>query len=397
MAIITTQTMELIADELEAQNAILGAIAGDEAGSHPVHSWQDVAEIVESGIAPFVFKYWEQFALTIDGYGDTFLDIVDFNNHSQTENDNMNSMTLLMHHAINNKQFQAKQAFIVATNGLTAGTYNFKIATAREKWTVGNYQFTLPINIPNGSQMVVSGNYSTALAGQNLLVYASPNDTAVLTTIPITSGNGGTYIGEAESAVATNGCYISHPACASYGNNCPYEDSAIDQWLNAEGNGWWKPQTIFDRPPSYVSEAGFLSKIPQDFKDAVGETCVKCATNNTYVLPTSKHRMGEAFNIQRKFFLPSRNEIFGGDTSDGSHQLGAYVGLSNADRIKYDIASQTTARNWWVRTPYPTHANGVYIVYTSGAITAITAVYGYAVAVACSIYHRKSDALASAE
>ncbi|MBO5206313.1 MAG: hypothetical protein J6C09_01880, partial [Clostridia bacterium] len=50
--------------------------------------------------------------------------------------------------------------------------------------------------------------------------------------------------------------------------------------------------------------------------------------------------------------------------AEGS-QLAYWVGASDADRIKYE---GSTARYWWLRSPYPTDANLVRYVHTSGVL-----------------------------
>ena len=58
--IISDRTLKNIANELEAQNALIGAIAGKNPGSYVVESWDEVQEIVSNGIANHVFAIGEQ-------------------------------------------------------------------------------------------------------------------------------------------------------------------------------------------------------------------------------------------------------------------------------------------------------------------------------------------------
>ena len=58
--------------------------------------------------------------------------------------------------------------------------------------------------------------------------------------------------------------------------------------------------------------------------------------------------------------------------------LPLYDGATQTDRIKYDQAAQTTARYWWLRSPYPWYARDVRIVLPSGALGSFgSATYGY--------------------
>ena len=70
--------------------------------------------------------------------------------------------------------------------------------------------------------------------------------------------------------------------------------------------------------------------------------------------------------------------------SEGS-VLPYYNGATQTDRIKYDIASPSTARDVWLRSPYPSNANHVRLVNPSGALYYNRAYNGYGLAAACNI------------
>ena len=63
-----------------------------------------------------------------------------------------------------------------------------------------------------------------------------------------------------------------------------------------------------------------------------------------------------------------------------------YNGATSTDRIKYDIAAETTARHWWVRSPHPFLANLVRIVGPDGSLGSTSADDGIGAAAACVIY-----------
>jgi len=62
-----------------------------------------------------------------------------------------------------------------------------------------------------------------------------------------------------------------------------------------------------------------------------------------------------------------------------------YDGAVNADRIKYDITAQTTARFWWLRGPSPSNANFVHVVHSDGSLTIGNAYNGDGAVAACVI------------
>ncbi|MBQ7852521.1 MAG: hypothetical protein IJ342_06585, partial [Muribaculaceae bacterium] len=85
-----------------------------------------------------------------------------------------------------------------------------------------------------------------------------------------------------------------------------------------------------------------------------------------------------------KVFLQSMTEVFGGvnnGVAEGT-QLEYWVGATNEDRIKYE---NNTARYWWLRSPFPSVANYVRCVNTSGALDNGSAYGAYGVVPACCI------------
>lgn len=79
--IISDKTLKHIADELETQNALIGAIAGKDPGSYIVESWEDVQGIVSAGIADKVFAIGEQLIATYNYDGTEYenpMDVVGF-------------------------------------------------------------------------------------------------------------------------------------------------------------------------------------------------------------------------------------------------------------------------------------------------------------------------------
>ena len=88
-----------------------------------------------------------------------------------------------------------------------------------------------------------------------------------------------------------------------------------------------------------------------------------------------------------KFFLASQEEI--GFFSESGIVCGSvydyYNDASQDDKIKYDIAAQTTARDWWLRTPYPSSATNERNGYSSGALSGRSASSGSGAVAACEI------------
>ena len=63
---------------------------------------------------------------------------------------------------------------------------------------------------------------------------------------------------------------------------------------------------------------------------------------------------------------------------------GLFNGAANVDRIKRDSGS--TARHWWLRSPNPSTAGGVRLVYSDGSLNSYGgAINGVSAAAACEI------------
>lgn len=286
-----------------------------------------------------------------------------------------NRMILLMHNCWYNRPVDPGQALIAVPEDLEAGTYNF---TYGEK----TYQFTLASDVAAGSQMKCGYPSSGSdLAGQTMSVYANGAAAAATQTAAISEGSEGTSLGTVGDAEG-NGGNINHISRMRYGSN-NYKESALRQWLNskARASEWWAAQTSFQRVSGYANEAGFLHGMDSDFLAVVQDTAVRCCTNNTWEL--YGWTKNTPYTLVDKFYPPSTPEVgFNADTNQGTCWP-YYSGSKNVDRIKQDFGG--TARGWWLRSPYPSHANYVRGVVSDGSLSYNSASYGHSAAAACEI------------
>lgn len=171
-----------------------------------------------------------------------------------------------------------------------------------------------------------------------------------------------------------------------------YAQSAARQWLNSDAavGAVWAPSNIFDRPPSWAtSYSGFMRGLPADFLAAVQPAIVPCYTNSiaeVNSLDGTEFTINQVYELQDKFFLLSRPEIYGSwdsATYKDGELLEYYDGLTYTERIKYDAAG--SARNCWLRSPNPGYANNERLVNTSGALSNNGASGAYGVAPVCII------------
>lgn len=87
-----------------------------------------------------------------------------------------------------------------------------------------------------------------------------------------------------------------------------------------------------------------------------------------------------------KLFLLSSSEVgFKGDFVRPEGDVYEYFADLPANRRKHELNDAAAARSWWLRSPYPGHANNARIVSTSGAQNYNCAYYGTGAAAACVI------------
>jgi hypothetical protein len=293
------------------------------------------------------------------------------------------AMILLMHHVIYDRQFDAPEALIYAAEAIPAG--NYKVYVTNDPWTAGNnnkyWYFTLTQNVPAGGQIVVSASYNADLEGKSVKTYSGPASTTVIETATLTA----TEIADAVDLGTTRLANVNDIARVKVGSN-NYKESAIRQWINskAAANGWWAKTNKFDRPASYANVAGLLHGMDQDFLDSVRALAVPCKTNGTFEL--DGWTLNTAYTLADKFWLASRNEVgFGTENVAEGSVLKAYDGAANVDRIKYDILSKSTARGWWLRSPYPSYSGNVRYVDVDGSLSYYGAYSGIGAVAACAI------------
>ena len=147
------------------------------------------------------------------------------------------------------------------------------------------------------------------------------------------------------------------------GNN-KYSESNIDQWLNSSAGAgqWFSARHSADQAPSgdfvykgfnaYDQDAGFLAGFDDAFVAILKDTTIKV------VLNTFADGGGDE-SITRKFFLPSRSELFG--MSENSIMEGSFLSYFSSNygylrQVKAsayaeaDNESSTNLSTYWLRT-----------------------------------------------
>jgi len=245
------------------------------------------------------------------------------------------------------------------------------------------YQFTLTKAVPAGGQIMFPWTYQKQASTVLVSTYESATSSVAIESVGVTEGSEGTNLGTADGNTEN----MNHSHKIRYGSN-RWLHSSIRQWLNSNkaANAWWKPQNVFDRPPSNITTAGFLSDIDNDFVSALGKVKKRTARNTVA-------DGGGYEDTEELIFLPSRSEMYGGlenSVNEGepypyyanNSDLSAAGTGADTNRIKYQ---SSTAKYWWLRSPGS--GNGYYVryVYPTGYINSHNAYVGFGVAPACCI------------
>ena len=363
----------------------LHIIAVAQAGAAaPVESFQDVKQIVAQGFGQQAFPVGSQLVATHATLGEVIFDVTAHNHHKAPGSADAPTMTLMMHACIKRRMVDNTEALYYCATALAAGTYHFTLLADYDATYGGGktLQFVLSQPVPAGGVLMFPWAQNTQATTTKISSYASRESTTPIESVSVAEGSGGTNLGTADGTSAN----MNHSHRIRYGSN-NWKESAVRQWLNsaAPASEWWHPQTIFDRPPSYANQPGFLAGFDNDFVNALGLVDLTTARNTVF---EADGTTGGSYTTRDRFFLPSMAEVGLGnnDTVAEGSVMEFFNGATDTDRIKYDIAAPTTARYWWLRSPCPWLGNFVRLVTPSGALSLDSANHDNAVAAACVIY-----------
>ena len=375
--------------------------AGVETSAHidtlnAVETWEDIRNVVRMGLGATLFPVGYEFTTLDADTENNIVWVVRAHDHHTAENTRlMHTMTIEMKNVYSlasgtykSLQFDSPEALYYAEEELAAGTYNFSLLAGYDTTYGGGktLSFTLANPVPAGGVIMFPWAYQKQSTDTKISTYASNTATAAIETVPVTEAADGAALGTADGAGVLN-----HAHRIRYGSN-NYAQSAARQWLNssAAAGSVWAPQTKFDRPPSWVTTYnGFMHGLPSDFLAVVQAASIPCRTNGiheTNSLDGTAYTTNQVYTLSDKFFLLSRPEIWGtwDSTSykDGE-LLDYYDGLTDTERKKYD--ENGSVRSVWLRSPHPSTAHHVRVVYTDGSVNGNGAYGSYGVAAACII------------
>ena len=328
-------------------------------------TWANVQKLVRSGLAPRVFSVGDQLICNHTKFGELVWDIIDFDHDVPTDESQTHSMSLQLHNPVESIMFDAAEAFYYAENGLAAGTYYTTLPAGYEEANGGgkSYYFTLPSAVPAGGQLRFGWGANKNAAEAKIVPYADQY-TRQETYISVTEGTEGTEL-----------VFSNYIRPARFGSN-RWRTSPIRQWLNSDAaaNSWWEPQSNFDRPTPDVVKPGFLNGLDADFLAVIGTVTKRTVKNND---------IGGGYeDLTEKIFLPSRSEVFGGNTLDSITYTEegapyAYYDTGRSALTKPGIGADTnrihykasgTATSFWLRSGTPHSSTAVNFVQSNGGI-----------------------------
>ena len=329
-----------------------------------IKDWKSVQDIVRAGMGHKIFQVGDQILAEFNGTPVVW-DVIGIDHDKPTDPRFTHSLTIQSHDCLLNAQFSAPQALYYAEEELPAGEHRFTLDSVQ-------YAFTTSQAVPAGGQVYVSGWETEGYVPTTITTYAADRTTSIETGLVVTQSTG----------VDTLSPVNHHQRCRYGSNN--YVESAIRQWLNSEASTFeWVSKANYDRPSSYGG-GGFLHRLDPELAAVIGPVDKQVARN------TVTDGGGQDV-FSDKVFLLSRVEVYGGTEGviDGELVYPFYEAMASSattaaidERIKYLGSS---ARSWWLRSPYSGHAHSPRTVNTDGSVSYYHALSAYGVAPACCI------------
>ena len=360
-------------------------------------SWDEFERDVKMGYAAVLYPVGTMVEVTCSGPGSSpytsIQKIVIGHDHDKDMSaPDAHTMTLCDVYGINDKQFDAPEAFWNNPTDVSAGTFNFTIPNYDAEYG-GNksYQFTTAKAHAKGSHWCFGWGYQTQASAARVTIYDPDNLQTPSETLTVTEGNGGMTLATLDGS---DGDY-NHIQRVRYGSN-NYGEAGLRQWANSEqyvnddeslltpgARGFnWKPLTPFDMPPSYHNLPGYASWLDPAFVKIV-KTCEHLNRTNTVF---DLNGTGKAYKTYERFFLLSQEEVgFASESIACGTVYDYFEGMSNEERKVYDISAHTTARYCWLRTPNPGNGSHERRVHTDGSMNTNHAASGNAARLACVI------------
>ena len=298
-------TGQEIVTRMKEQNALLSLLAEEKRGniysdistiaymvrSHTLDELADLFPIGDQIVMP-----WKDMDDSSHNTDDTAYqvawNIVDHRMVTLKDGSSVPGLLIQMHKcSAYGVQFSHEQAVYHASSALAAGTYCFTVNSAFGDVPANSIlEFTTTKTLPADGRIFVDTSKSVQLYEKDS---TSPLETVAASIVTSSSG---TDLG----TTGSNGLNTINNM--QYGHN-RYSTSAIRQYLNATGTGWWKSQEDFDIRPDQYAKNGFMTGFNDDFLSAIKPVKVTTALN------TVEGYSNATEDTYDTFFLPSLEEM----------------------------------------------------------------------------------------
>lgn len=257
--------------------------------------------------------------------------------------------------------------------------------------------FTLTAKPAAGDQLVISTATNNATDPTNVAwkVYAA-GGTTVKQSGTTSNSTAGTKLGETSTSGTgyTNG-RVNAPQRVVYGYG-RWSQSAVRQYLNSAGMGWWLLQNIWDRPPAAAATLrGFMGGLDPAFLNIVDRGEVVTALNTAEGLADTTETTQDYFflpSLQEMYITPQLANVEGVDW-DYFKALAEEAGLSGKfatggtypELITYSLVNQSSPVSVRLRSATRGGTYNTWVVYTTGYVYGYSAAYAYRGCPACKI------------
>lgn len=387
---IINEQLDTLADKLDAlnhlishQNASLDVIAADKRASF-ITNLGAIAELVANDELLEVLDYGDRINLSWKNGTTEYtlpFNLCHLENATLEDGETMKVADIESHYVLPfDCVYDEPEAIFASASDLAAGNYYFKIVN--DLWGGNNdkyVSFTLSETLTAGKQIRKrSGGYNAAIENCTLGIYTSGADrtgTELAFTVSTTQPSSGISLGQTDGASDCN-----HWHCVVLGYN-RWMYSAVRQFLNSTSvkTAWWTQQHKWDVKPAYADTAdGFLCGFDAELLAYMQVTKVITARNTVFNSGDTLGGMDETYD---RVFLASLEQTYINPQITGEGDYWEYykrlLGRTTpaaqyqtyARLIKYDLASQTTPRNRWLRSALRGNAYRVWIVYASGLVS----------------------------
>ena len=384
--IMLNATARQIADELDKQNGYLSMLAAGHKGD-VYGSMAQIARIIRSNdlntnkknfpIGDQIIMPWKDMD---DAEHNTDLtayqvawDIVHHGMVELQDGTTVPGMFIQMHLCSSyGVQFSCPQAFYHCDEALPAGTYYFTVNAAYDTIAASSIlEFTLTQAVPAGGRIkMTTGKAVTTWSADGTTIIES-------TTAEVVSSSSGTNLG----TTGSNG--LNSTARMRYGSN-RWKTSAIRQYLNKAGTGWFTSQENFDVRPDQYEKNGFMSGFNDDFLAAIKPIKVTTALNTVDGYADSSEDTFDTFflpSLQQMYVSPQLADVEGAYFEYWKARLArtsyAGTGSSNVyDAFKIPAINANSAQYVRLRSAYRGYATSAWLVISSGYVIYYGNAYG---------------------